>query len=350
MNICFVLPRMSNKAVGGYKIVYEYANRLTVKGHCISILFLNTNYFKAYHVPKIVKKTYFDYLNVREPRWFDLDERIEKISDYSVDRVKKLYIETDVAVATAVRTAPYVAENFKTEKKIYLIQGRENWDKSDEFVDDTYKLGMGNIVISQWLKDVVDRVAGKESVLIRNPIDLTKYRVVNPTEKRRDYTLSVLYNPNPVKGFDNAFSVIRKLKDKYPGLTVKCFGAYPRPSYFPDWIDYTKNATQQQTIDIYNETQVYLCSSINEGYGLTGLEAMACGCALASTNYKAVYEYAVDRENCLLSDVGDIDTQYDNIVALFEDRSLREKICKGALNSVKSFSWEIALDTFSSLL
>ena len=44
MNICFVLPRMSNKAVGGYKIVYEYANRLADRGHSVSILFLNTNY------------------------------------------------------------------------------------------------------------------------------------------------------------------------------------------------------------------------------------------------------------------------------------------------------------------
>lgn len=350
MNICFVLPRMSNKAVGGYKIVYEYANRLADRGHSVSILFLNTNYLKAYHIPRLVKKAYFDILNKREPRWFNLDGRIEKISDYSGGRVKKLLYDTDVAVATSVRTAPYVAENFKTLNQIYLIQGRENWDWGDEYVDNTYRLGMKHIVISHWLKEIVDTIAGYESVLIRNPIDLTKYRVINPIEKRQKHMLSVLYNPNPVKGFDNAYKVIKRLKERYPELAVKSFGAYPKPDYFPDWIDYTENATQQQTIEIYNQTQVYLCSSINEGYGLTGLEAMACGCALSSTNYEAVYEYAVDGENCLLSEVGDIDGQFDKITILFDDDDIREEICKNALKSVEQFSWDVAFKDFLELL
>ena len=35
MNICFVLPQMLRKPVGGYKMVYEYANRLSIKYHKI---------------------------------------------------------------------------------------------------------------------------------------------------------------------------------------------------------------------------------------------------------------------------------------------------------------------------
>ena len=185
MRICFVLPRMAAKAVGGYKIVYEYANRFVEKGHSVSILYLNTNYFLEYHVPRFVKKAYFDFLNISEPKWFELNKKIDKISDYSADVVDKLLNETEVAVATAVRTAPYVAENFKTTNKVYLIQDRENWDKSDEFVDNTYKLGMKNVVISNWLKEIVDNITGKESVLIRNPIDLAKYKVVNPVQNRK---------------------------------------------------------------------------------------------------------------------------------------------------------------------
>ena len=42
MKICFVLPINTNKATGGYKIVYEYANRLCDKGFDVSILYLNS--------------------------------------------------------------------------------------------------------------------------------------------------------------------------------------------------------------------------------------------------------------------------------------------------------------------
>lgn len=350
MKICFVLPRTSSKAIGGYKIVYEYANRLALQGYNISILFLNTNYLKAYHIPKTFKKIYFDILNSREPKWFYLNPKVEKISDYSLDKVKRVLSEADVAVATAVRTATYVAENFKTNNKIYLIQGRENWNDSDNFVNHTYKLGMKNVVISHWLKEIVDDISKQESVIIRNPIDIEKYKVIKPIEDRKDYSLSVLYNSNPVKGFNNAFRVILKLKDRYPELEVRAFGAAPKPNYFPAWIEYTKNATQQQTIEIYNQTQVYLCSSINEGYGLTGLEAMACGCALCSTDYAAIHEYAVDKKNCLLSEVGDIEAQVRNIITLFENKEFRNNICNNAVTTVQKFSWDTALKEFKSLL
>lgn len=341
---------MTNMAIGGYKIVYEYANRLTCRGHKLSLLFLNTNYLKAYHMPMIVKKVYFDILHKRGIKWFVLNDKVEKISDYSLKRVRKLFAETDVAIATAVGTASYVAENFRTKNKIYLIQGRENWSRNDGYVDSTYRLGMKNVVVSQWLKDIVDGISDSESVLIRNPIDLTEYNVTNPQHNRKKYTLSVLFNPNPVKGFSNAFQVILMLKKKYPELEVKSFGAYPRPNYFPKWIEYIKNANQKQTIDVYNKTQVFLCSSINEGYGLTGLEAMACGCALCSTNYSAVYEYAVSGTNCLLSNVGDINAQFNNVSMLFDDDLLRKTICENAVRSVQDFSWDVALGKFLNLL
>ena len=58
--------------------------------------------------------------------------------------------------------------------------------------------------------------------------------------------------------------------------------------------------------DILNYASIFICSSINEGFGLTGAESMACGCALATTSYPAVFEYAVDKKNCLVSPVKDI--------------------------------------------
>lgn len=85
-------------------------------------------------------------------------------------------------------------------------------------VDKTYKFGMKNVVISKWLKEIVDQVTGDESVLILNPIDVERYRVVNPIETRRRHSIGCLYNPNPCKGFDNAFKVMTSLKLAYPEM------------------------------------------------------------------------------------------------------------------------------------
>ena len=351
MKICFVLPKAESKAIGGFKIVYEYANRLIQRGHEVYLLFLNTNYLKRFYIPRFIKKAYFDCETRRQPVWFQLDTEVIKVSDYSKKKVEKLYRECDVVIATAVKTARYVAEYFKTDNKIYFIQGRENWSLTDEQVDDTYRLGLKNVVISQWLKQIVDKASGGDSVLIPNPIDIEKYKIINPIENRIRYSIGCLYNPNPCKGFDNAFRVMEKLKASFPEMGRGIiFGAYERPKSLPNWIKYVKNATQEETIDIYNNISVFLCSSIDEGYGLTGLESMACGCALCSTGYAAVHEYAEDGRNCLLSTVGDVDAQTENVSRLFNDNSLRIKIATEAVKSVEKFSWDIAINKFEELI
>lgn len=350
MKICFVLPRTEKKIYGGYNIVYEYANRLTELGNEVYILYLNSNYLKRYKVPRFVKKLYFDRLNSVEPRWYYLSSKVNKVSDYNKKITQYLFEESDVVIATAVKTAQYVSATFKTKNKLYFIQGRENWAVSDECVDSTYCLGMKNIVVSKWLKDIVDEVANNSSYLIPNPIDLRKYGVINSIDNRPNHSIACLYNPNPCKGFDNAFRVLLKLHDKYEDLKCVIFGSYDRPDYFPEWIDYIPNASQEKTIEIYNSVRVFLCSTIDEGYGLTGLESMACGCALCSSDYAAVYEYAKDGINCLLSPVGDIDSQVNNVVKVFENNEYRIALVNEALKDINDFSWEKAVGRFVEVI
>ena len=128
------------------------------------------------------------------------------------------------------------------------------------------------------------------------------------------------------------------------------FGMFPKPDDLPEWIHYKRGASQQETIDIYNKVQVFLCASIEEGYGLTGLEAMACGACLVSTSYKGVLEYAENGYNALLSPVKDVDALVDNISKLFDDENERLILSENGLNSVKSFSWDSALDFMNRAL
>ena len=86
---------------------------------------------------------------------------------------------------------------------------------------------------------------------------------------------------------------------------------------------YTEQADINQLRGIYNKSSIYVCASRNDGFGLTGAESMACGCALASTAFQGVFEYAKDNENALLSPVNDIDALAENIMTLIDDEQLR---------------------------
>jgi hypothetical protein len=76
--VCFVLPGIGRHPVGGYKMTYEYANRLVAEGCDVSILFMNELLYKKYKVPQFIKTNIVNQMTKIEPKWFNLDSRIKK--------------------------------------------------------------------------------------------------------------------------------------------------------------------------------------------------------------------------------------------------------------------------------
>ncbi len=342
MRICFVLPGVARQPVGGYKMAFEYANRLVKENHEVLILYLNQDLLKNYSVPLVVKRKIAKILTKIEPKWFDLNKKIKKISNLDLDYKEKLG-KLDVCIATsAEKTVEEVNKNLIAKTKLYLIQDYENWNISDKELIATYKLGFKNIVVAKWLKQIVDQSSPTESVLIPNAIDTSIYTETVPIQNRDNHTIALLYHESPHKGLKNAFKVLDKLKQKYPDLKVIMFGKFPKPE-LPNWITYYKGASQKKTVEIYNSVKVFLCSTIEEGFGLTGIEAMACGACLVSTDYRGVREYAVNNYNSLLSPVGDIDAQVENVIRIFENKELQKNISSNGIQHVKKFKWSEAM-------
>lgn len=349
MRIAFVLPEFSRQPIGGYKMVFEYANRLSDEGHQIQILFMNEGKFSNYRIPSYLKKIMVNRITQIEPKWFNLNRGIEKISSYEHNFKQKLQT-VDAVFATAVETVEPVENFFPNSKKFYLIQDYESWRKSDSYLQSTFQIGMVNIVVSQWLKSIVDIYTEEPSILIRNPIDTNAYTYKQLSKSRKPHTIGLLYHESPTKGLKYSMEVLNKLKQKYPDLQVSMFGIPPRPVEFPKWIQYTRGASQEETVQIYNSVQVFLCGSVQEGFGLTGLEAMACGAALVTTDYQGAQEYAVNNHNALVAPVRDVEKLTRSVVRLFENPDLRDDIVSNAVEDAAEFSWDEAMNKMDLVL
>lgn len=345
MNISFCLPGIPLYPVGGVKIVFEYSNRLVKKGHNIDIYFNCENAYKKYKVPNFFRKIVSNFMVNQTPRWFDLNRKINKKCIFGINdsNIKK----SDFIIATAVNTAEDVYNLDKNKgKKAYLIQDFENWNHENEYVYQTYNYNMKNIVISKWLKKIVDSKSNYSSIYIPNGIDFDVFGIDIPIKKRKKHSIAMLYHEKKHKGSKYGIETIKSLKEQFQDLEVKMFGVPKRPENLPNWIEYTRNANEQQLRKIYNNSSIFLSTSIKEGFGLTGAESMACGCALVSTNYKGVKEYAVHDKNSLISPIKDIDSLIKNIKKLFQNDSLRIKIAREGSKNIKSLSWENAIDKF----
>lgn len=350
MKICFVLPQITKDPVGGYKIAFEYANRLAEDSFNVSILFINNNAFKLRRIPGCLKHLIINIRTQIQPRWFPLNKKIKKISSVSKIGMKNIK-ENTIVVATDSTTVDFVLKHFPKSKKIYLIQGYETWNMSKNELYKTYNLNFKKIVVSKWLKQIVDNHSNTKSIYIQNPIDTKKYKINIPIAKRNKYVIGMLYHDSAGKGCKYTISAIKNLRDhKYPQLQLIMFGTPKRPENLPSWVSYYRNTTQEETISIYNKISIFAVGAINEGFGLTGLEAMACGAALVSTDFPAVYEYARNKENALISPRKNIAKMEDNIDCLIKDDDYRYQLAKNGAKSAKAFSWDDAYRKFKKTI
>ena len=347
MKIVFVLPQRDKKPIGGFKIVYEYANRLADRGHEVTIVYYCGNDLKRTKLPLYVR-TVLCGISVRNrPKWFSLNKHVRK---KAVPKIANKYLpDSDIIFATAVETATAVHRLDSVKgRKFYLVQGYETWKKAKEEVRITYLYkDMQKICIASWLAEFIK---GEHVEIIPNPVDTQEFFIENRIEERNPYTIAVLYHTAEYKGVRYALKALSILKLKYPQLSVLMFGIPKRPLDLPEWIQYTENAKSNELRKIYNHSAIFLCATIEEGFGLTGAEAMACGCALVSTEYKGVKEYAVHMENALLSPVKDAGALAKNVECLFENNDLRIKLARKGNEMIRKNNWQTAVDKMEYLL
>lgn len=333
MNIAIVLLKRATKPIGGYKMVYDYANALAQSGDTVEIFYnYSYNLSNKKHIPVIVKKAIYSFLYKFTKPWYSLQPSVRETKVWSADKID--FSSFDAAIATSAHTAYYVG-NCKAKRKFYFIQGYENWDMTDEELLETYRLPMKHIVISEWLKEILKQ-NGEAAFQVSNGIDEKVFYETVPQQNRKARSVAFMYHIDKIKGVSTGLEVINRLKDKYPDLTVKMFGAYPKGADVPDWVDYTMKADSEQLRDIYNGVQVFLSTSREEGFGLTGAESMACGCVLVSTKTRGALEYARHEENALLADIDNTDQLFTYADRAFNDCELREKLSNNAKQRINS--------------
>ncbi len=352
-SIAFLLPKEKPYAVGGYKVVLEYANRLAADGFKVYLVYSSSLFWEhqslitklkviAYHLKMKWQK------HTRTELWFQIDSRIKQMRVLTLN--ERFVVKADCYVATAVQTAIYLNRfSIPNDRKYYLIQGFENFCCSDEIVYETYKYGMHNIAISKWLKRKIEN-CGANAVLIPNGFDFNYFRLSDAIESRSPYRIAFMYHIESLKGCDVAMRAFNIVKDKYPQLRIQTFSAYPRPSDMPEWYDYY-NLPDKETINkIYNTSSIYVGASRVEGWGLTVGEAMICGCAVVCTNNDGYLEMATPEFNAVVVPIDDDRELADAIIRVIKDQSLRYRIAYNGRKTIESFSCDQSYQLFKKVV
>lgn len=92
---------------------------------------------------------------------------------------------------------------------------------------------------------------------------------------------------------------------------------------------------------------MFLCPTINEGFDLTSAESITCWCAMVSSDYGGIHEYATD---VLLSPVRDVEAMVDSFIYLIENQNERIRLASNENRNIKRLNLDVSVELFNSLL
>jgi glycosyltransferase involved in cell wall biosynthesis len=342
LKITFVLPGSGAMPVGGFKVVYEYANRLSRRGHQITVI--HPSLLQKGTAPRELIRSMFRYVyrktfgGYKPQRWFEIDSAVRML--WVPSPAARYIPDGDAVIATAWQTADWVADYPESKgSRGYIIQQVETWHGMQDRVLATWKLPLRKFVISHWLMDVAESL-GLEADYLPNGLDFQRFSLTNPPEQRIAFTVMMLYHSAEDKGSADGLKALTIAHEQIPELRVTLFGTPRKPVNLPTWIQYHRCPDQRILCELYNSNAVFVAPSWTEGWALPPGEALMCGAALAATDIGGHRGYAIHEETALLSPPQDPSHLADNILRLIRDNPLRITLAMTGYNYIQQFTWQ----------
>jgi L-malate glycosyltransferase len=314
--ITFVYPS-SHHRTGGVTVLYELANGLARRGHQVNFIHGPAN-------PHLISN-----LDELPPIRFE-----DQIEHYIVDSL-------DDPLLPAADVVFYQAAPPRLGLPVVIVQGYRMLTEAVEV--EHLRARAPKVCVASWLTDVGRRygVPAEQLWFVPLGIDHRVFAVRTPQHRRR-YDVALLYHRHREKGFPVGLEALVELRRRIPGLEASVFGMDRPFRRLPDGVRFWQAPDHPTLADeLYNQTRVFMQSSFHEGFGYTAVEAMACGCALVTTDNGGSRDYGLPDETALVVPPGDRAGLADAVERLLGDDTLRTRIAEAGAELVRrQFDWD----------
>lgn len=191
-----------------------------------------------------------------------------------------------------------------------------------------------------------------EIEVIPNFIDLKRFHQQNKDHFRKLITADgqkvLIHTSNfrKVKRIDDVIKTFEKVRAKMPARLLMV-GDGPERNRAEEMCreldlcdDIYFLGSQNSVEEIYAIGDLFLLPSENESFGLSALEAMACGVPVISSNAGGLPEVNLDGVTGFTSPVGDVESMGRNALSLLEDEERWKEFSQRAFDHAQQFSVE----------
>jgi len=322
MRFTFMCPH--TKLSGGTKVILRLAHHVANAGHSVIV--------GAYkYSPKQIlwygpKNPPYEIVEVSEP------------NRYTIPPCDVLINFADGVSFGSMPDVPH----------ILFLQGFGTQDYAKEVANLNFRYD-GIIATSAWLAQVARQARHTKIYVVHPGVD--DYFVSHHLPTKAVPVVGTLYHESSAKSSDVFMAASHRIIKNFP-RTLFLYLSAKTPK---DTTQFHKllsphsliiNPPQQVLPHIYSSCTVWVSPSINEGFGLPTLEAMACGTPVVSVRNFGLDEYLKNDYNCLLIPPRNKEALADSVIQLLRDSEKRSRLVSNGLQLVKRFTWSKCVNNF----
>ncbi len=189
---------------------------------------------------------------------------------------------------------------------------------------------------------------GMQNVSIA-PEGVAKHYHIQPGIEKQHGLIVYIGRIKRYKGLDTLLKAFSQLLKNYPHAHFIIAGSgddQVRLSEIASRLQISEKVTflgfvsEEKKVELYTKAWFAVNSSLKEGWGLTSIEANACGTPMLATQVPGLCDSVKDGETGFLVPFGDSKAFISAMDRLLKDRELHTKMCQNCLAWAAQHSWE----------
>lgn len=180
--------------------------------------------------------------------------------------------------------------------------------------------------------------------------DLTTHERSAPLNTKQERSvIGVVSRLEHIKGMDLVVPAFAEVRKRFPDVRLLVVGdgslrgsmeQQAQELGCADAVTWAGRQPQEVLPQYYSEMDIVLMPSRSEGFGLTAIEAMACGCVVVASDVGGLPEVVSDGVCGLLHRTEDVADMAAKICSLIASSELYRSLQKNALQHVQKFSFQ----------
>ena len=334
-----ILSSISKRPSGVNRNLVEFGNYLFSKGYRVYLIKAINRGYSESKIDRLERK-------IRELLYIFSGKRIKKIRKLPwielncpaiiVPSLSEKYLSSsDVILFSFEYHLPSVEKlSEKYGKKVFRVCNIFFAEKVNYIPENIFLIANSSLV-----KKLLEERLKRKVFLLLNSVNTKIFN--NQQERKKIKSIGMFfYNKKPKhKGMEDGLWVMKQIYKRYKNLKFQVVGEW-KENYIPEFIRFYNGRKIENLVNFYRNTDIFIYPSKKDACPNPPMEAMACKCAVVTTNVGGVPDYAIPGETAIVVEPGDKEAILNGVISLIENNGLFKKISIEGYKKIQEFSIE----------